>query len=373
MRRLTKIGSALGVALLTSVLCSFSFVERIDLAISDQFVRLLGKSPPPENIVVIAIDEPSYRELHVGFDKPWPRALHAKLLRRLKELEVASVSFDVLFTGPGSDAAVDKELVDAFKGVRSIIGVEAIKRTIAKQGGGIVIEELDQPFDDFREVTEQALVNLDMNTSDGFIRTFPFPTSDQTKRYPFLSYSAAGVSRDRNDSTPGKRDLIRYFGSARENARVVSYWEMFERMSPLEEASFKDAIVFVGLLLRSDTGVAQKDSYLSPFGGDMIFGVEIHATIAGNLSEENLGEATPSGYRSALPIYISRRCNFNSALALSYYPLYSCRCSGCTMGRHIDIRAWIGYLCRWCCHSSYPYSSYCPHQRSCLLCYYSQV
>jgi adenylate cyclase len=283
MRRLTKIGSALGVALLTSVLCSFSFVERIDLAISDQFVRLLGKSPPPENIVVIAIDEPSYRELHVGFDKPWPRALHAKLLRRLKELEVASVSFDVLFTGPGSDAAVDKELVDAFKGVRSIIGVEAIKRTIAKQGGGIVIEELDQPFDDFREVTEQALVNLDMNTSDGFIRTFPFPTSDQTKRYPFLSYSAAGVSRDRNDSTPGKRDLIRYFGSARENARVVSYWEMFERMSPLEEASFKDAIVFVGLLLRSDTGVAQKDSYLSPFGGDMIFGVEIHATIAGNL------------------------------------------------------------------------------------------
>lgn len=283
MRRLTKAGSALGVALLAALLCSFSFVERIDLAISDQFVRLLGKTSPPKNIVVIAIDEPSYRELNVGFDKPWPRALHAKLLRRLKELGVASVSFDVLFTGPGSDPAVDKELIEAFNGVRSIIGVEAIKRTIAKQGGGIVIEELDQPFDDFREVTEQALVNLDMNTSDGFIRTFPFPTSDQTKRYPFLSYAAAGIGRDHNESTPGKRDLIRYFGSARENARVVSYWEMFERMSPQEEASFKDAIVFVGLLLRSDTGVAQKDSYLSPFGGDMIFGVEIHATIAGNL------------------------------------------------------------------------------------------
>jgi adenylate cyclase len=58
---------------------------------------------------------------------------------------------------------------------------------------------------------------------------------------------------------------------------------MFQKMSPEEEASFKDAIVFVGLLLRSDTGVAQKDSYLSPFGGDMIFGVEVHAAIAGNL------------------------------------------------------------------------------------------
>lgn len=287
MHTFAKIGLTTGAALLTAILCSFSFVERVDLAISDQFVRLLGKSSPPKNIVVIAIDEPSYRELNVGFDRPWPRALHAKLLRRLKALEVASVSFDVLFTGPGSDPSVDRELIEAFRGVRSIIGVEAIKRTIAKQGGAIPIEEIDQPFKDFREATEQALVNLDMNTSDGFIRTFPFANSYHTKRYPFLSYAAAGISRNQDHGIPGKRDLIRYYGSARENARVVSYWEMFERMSPQEEASFKDAIVFVGLLLRSDTGVAQKDSYLSPFGGDMIFGVEIHATIAGNLLTQN--------------------------------------------------------------------------------------
>ncbi len=283
MGKFAKLGICFGAILFCAILCSFSFVERIDLAVSDQFTRILGKSRPRKNIIVIAIDEPSYRELNVGFDKPWPRALHAKLLRRLKELSVKSVAFDVLFTGPGSDAVVDQELIDAFKATHSIIGVEAIKKTIAKQGGGIVIEELDQPYDEFRNVTEQALVNLDMNTSDGFIRTFPFPTSDQTKRYPFLSFAAADISLDDARELPGKRDLIRYFGSARENARIVSYWEMFERMSAKEEASFKDAIVFVGLLLRSDTGVAQKDSYLSPFGGDMIFGVEIHATIAGNL------------------------------------------------------------------------------------------
>ena len=62
---------------------------------------------------------------------------------------------------------------------------------------------------------------------------------------------------------------------------------MFEKMAPAEEATFKDAVVFVGLLLRADTGVAQKDSYLSPFGGEMVFGVEVHATIAGNLLEQS--------------------------------------------------------------------------------------
>jgi adenylate cyclase len=287
MRLWAKLLIAATTAIFTALLCSFSFVEGIDLSVSDQLTRLAGKSPHPPNIVVIAIDEPSYRELDVGFDKPWPRALHARLLRRLKELGIARVAFDVLFTGPGSDPAVDLELINAFKDINAIIGVEAIKKTIAKQGGGIMVEELDQPYDPFREVTTQALVNLDMNTRDGFIRTFPFPNSDQTRRYPFLSFAAAGIKPGPGVNTPKPRDLIKYYGSARENARIVSYWEMFEKMAPEEEASFKDAIVFVGLLLRSDTGVAQKDSYLSPFGGDMIFGVEVHAAIAGNLLRHN--------------------------------------------------------------------------------------
>ncbi|MEY4701155.1 MAG: hypothetical protein RL326_1342 [Pseudomonadota bacterium] len=287
MRLLVRLGLAFAAGLITIGINTAPPTERIDLNVTDHIRRLVGRSTPTKNVVVVAIDEASYTELGVGFDKPWPRALHAKLLRRLKELGVRSVAFDVLFTGPSADAAVDQELIQAFQGVNSIIGVEAIKKTVAKQGGGIVVEEIDQPYDEFRRVTTQALVNLDMNTKDGFIRTFPFPTSDQTKRFPFLAYAAAGIPSTPGMRTPAPRDLIKYYGSARENARIVSYWEMFEKMAPTEEASFKDAVVFVGLLLRADTGVAQKDSYLSPFGGEMVFGVEVHATIAGNLLEQS--------------------------------------------------------------------------------------
>jgi adenylate cyclase len=287
MRFLVRLGVAIVAALVTIGINTMPPPERIDLNVTDHIRRLVGRSTPSKNVVVIAIDEASYTELGVGFDKPWPRALHAKLLRRLKELGARSVAFDILFTGPGADPAVDQELIEAFRGTNSIIGVEAIKKTVAKQGGGIVVEEIDQPYDEFRKVTTQALVNLDMNTKDGFIRTFPFPTSDQTKRFPFLAYAAAGVPSTPGMRTPARRDLIKYYGSARENARIVSYWEMFEKLAPAEEASFKDAVVFVGLLLRADTGVAQKDSYLSPFGGEMVFGVEVHATIAGNLLEQS--------------------------------------------------------------------------------------
>jgi adenylate cyclase len=48
----------------------------------------------------------------------------------------------------------------------------------------------------------------------------------------------------------------------------------------------KDAIVFVGLSMRSDIGGSQKDSYQTPYGPPMIFGVEVHATIVGNLLQK---------------------------------------------------------------------------------------
>jgi adenylate cyclase len=287
MNRKVKLLVTLGVACLTTAVCNLTPVEDLDLAAGDQLRRLAGKTPPPQNVVVIAIDEPSYRELGVSFDKLWPRALHAKLLRRLKELGVARVAFDVLFTGAGANPQHDNELSEAFSLNDAVIGVEASRQLVSKGGSRSIVERLDQPYEEFSKVTTRALVNLDMNTRDGLIRTFPFATSDETKKFPFLAYAAAGVSHHPEWQLPGPRDLIKYYGSARENARIISYWEMFEKMAPRDEASFKDAVVFVGLLLRSDTGPAQKDSYFSPFGGEMIFGVEIHAAIAGNLLQQS--------------------------------------------------------------------------------------
>lgn len=287
MKGAFKLAIASTVALVTAGLSCITVVEDLDLAAGDQLRRLVGKSPNPQNVVVIAMDETSYRELGVSFDKLWPRALHAKLLRRLKELGVARVAFDVLFTGAGSDPEADRELAEAMALNETIIGVEASRKVVGSGNSRSMIERLDQPYEEFSKVTTRALVNLDMNTRDGIIRTFPYATSDETKKLPFLAYAAAGISKHAEWRTPGRRDLIKYYGSARENARIISYWELFEKMAPRDEATFKDAIVFVGLLLRSDTGPAQKDSYFSPFAGEMIFGVEVHAAIAGNLLQQS--------------------------------------------------------------------------------------
>ncbi|MFN4896626.1 MAG: CHASE2 domain-containing protein [Pseudomonadota bacterium] len=284
MRRLFKCMIAAAMIIITTTLCHQTAVEDFDLAAGDLLRRLAGKTRPPSNVVVIAIDEASYNELGVSFGELWPRALHAKLLRRLNELRVASVAFDVLFTGPGAKPDEDRELAEAFALNKTTIGVE-VSRVMAT--ADTEIERVDRPFDEFAKVTTEALVNFDMNTRDGRIRNFPDAKSAADKGYPLLSFAAAGVADHPEWQLPRQRDMIKYYGSARENARIISYWEMFQKMAPSDEARFRDAVVFVGLLLRSDTGPAQKDSYFSPFGDEMIFGVEIHAAIAGNLIQQS--------------------------------------------------------------------------------------
>lgn len=280
--------------LLTLLLVITPLIEEIDLSVSDQLLRLRGKhtvtdqAPASQDssatrasqVAVVAIDESSYRELNVPFGPPWPRALHAKLLKRLKDLGAKRVVFDVLFVGQGPDPQADEDLAQALKEIPTVIGVESTVRYVSSQGGGYTIEEIELPYEPFKKSSQLALVGL--RDREGIIRNFPLPRSEQEQRYPFLSQAAAGIRRESGMGQPGPRDMIHYYGAGR-SLPIYSYWELLQDDLPIETEVFKDAIIFVGILLRSDTGAAQKDSYQTPFGGSMMHGVEVHATITANL------------------------------------------------------------------------------------------
>lgn len=65
------------------------------------------------NVVVVAIDAPSIDQIGVW---PWPRGLHAALLRRLGAAGAQDVAFDVDFSTP-SDPASDEAFVNALREV----------------------------------------------------------------------------------------------------------------------------------------------------------------------------------------------------------------------------------------------------------------
>jgi len=280
MKLLPRLAISCGVAIIAAFTMSTPLIEEIDFRVSDQIFRFLGNTTPPAKVVVVGIDEQSYSRLNVPFGPPWPRALHARLLNRLKELGAKRVAFDVLFVDPGPDPEIDAALSNAMGLLPTVIGAENTITNVKSQGGISEIENIELPHERFQQSAELALVGLD--ETNGIIRTFPFNRSELEAQYPRLAEAAAGFVDGSGSPRPGKRDLIRYYGAGG-SIPLVPYYELFEKETPGDRLRFQDAIVFVGIRLRSHTGAAKKDSYLTPFGAPMMYGVEVHATIANNL------------------------------------------------------------------------------------------
>ena len=86
-------------------------LDRADTAIYDALMQL-GQRPPLDDIVIIAIDNPSLQELGRW---PWPRTRHADLLNVLAEAKPKAIAYDVLFVEPDADPEADLALAAAMK------------------------------------------------------------------------------------------------------------------------------------------------------------------------------------------------------------------------------------------------------------------
>ncbi|WKA26779.1 EAL domain-containing protein [Bradyrhizobium roseum] len=165
----------------------------------------LQSRQPSGDIVVVAIDAPSIDQIGVW---PWPRTLHAELIRQLQKAGVRDIALDVDFSTP-SDSLSDRNFAEALE----------------RAGGSVVLPSFQQPRTDrtnlhvnrplqqFAEHSWPALVNVEV-APDGLVRRYPFGEKlDGTfvpsmatilagqyaeKRAPFLidySIRAAGIPK----------------------------------------------------------------------------------------------------------------------------------------------------------------------------------
>ena len=278
----------LGAALLTvaASLISISGIgERAEYRLADLWFSIKGKEPPPSKVMVVALDELSYTNLSVPLSAAWPRALHAELISKLAELGAEKVVFDVLFLDQGADSEADAAFESSLKKVPVILGAESSTRQVSGGGGSFFIEELLEPYAPFRKAAAGiGLVSLP--DDGGIIRRFMTARTEQTMNVPTLAEAGAGVDISDLSRLPREQDMIWYYGPAR-TIPVVSYYQVLDRDRPISKSLVEGRTVYVGLLMRSDTGPAQKDVFQTPYGGGGIFGVEVHATASANLRSNN--------------------------------------------------------------------------------------
>jgi adenylate cyclase len=282
---------AIGLAFIATLIHGIVYFSplgaKVEHYVADAWFTARGKIDSPGSVAIVAIDEQSYRNLNVPLNQPWPRALEAKLLAKLKNYDVKGVVFDILFLDQGSDPAADRALAESIAGIPVYLGAESSVQQVRAATGSYVLEELLTPYPPFKDAAKGiALVGLPEDA--GVIRRFFTARSEQTAHIPslaeagYLLYSGASAA----PQAPSERDFIKYYGPAR-SIPSYSFYQLLEEEKPLPKEVLQGRVVYVGLVLRTDTGPAQKDVFSSPFLGERIFGTEIHATGAANLIEQN--------------------------------------------------------------------------------------
>jgi len=105
-----RIGLALMLVLLAFVLNQTDWLNRWNLLFYDWNLSH-GSRVPAEDIVIVAIDEQSLRKLGRW---PWPRHIHAELVRKLAASGAKAVALDIVFAEPDvAHPAADRDLASA--------------------------------------------------------------------------------------------------------------------------------------------------------------------------------------------------------------------------------------------------------------------
>ena len=291
--------AAFGITLLLSQMPFFTVLELKGL---DLLFILRGPLPPPESVIIVAIDEASMAE--IGQQWPWPRSLHAQLIQKLKQAGARAIGFDILFSEP-SQAAEDQAFARAVQESGNVVLVSALAAVDDPMFRHTLRVD---PMPLLRDVATvgNPFVGIDR---DGVVRRARLLAPDMPsfalqvvrralQHSPQSEHATLPLARQLKPIDFLQEHLINYQGPPK-TIKAVSYYQalQFERMLP--PGLFADKIVLVGRWLEAipEPQRLSGDMFLTPFSwvnGEAAAGVEIQAEIIADLlAERFLTEPAP--------------------------------------------------------------------------------
>jgi adenylate cyclase len=261
-------------ALVALILLPLLLVEPFRL-VEARLYDILSTIDPPRpaepGVTIVAIDEPSFQEINRRW--PWPRTVHADLVRSLREAGAAVIGLDVIFADPTTPEA-DGALAAAV-GPDTVLAADDV--TIALDQGTQTsrVMPLDSLLDG-QALAGTTAVDLD---GDGYQRRMPAAPDTFAREALRLAGHPA------EPAPPGA--LVQYFGPPR-TYPTVSFYQALDPARFLPPGRLKGRIVFVGLSLKAapDARSGATDAFLTPYTlatGSLTAGAEVQATILDNL------------------------------------------------------------------------------------------
>jgi adenylate cyclase len=269
-RALQVAAAAAAVAAVVSGLLFAEPFRTAEARLYDLFATLAPPVPSPD-VVVVAIDEPSFAD--VGAQWPWPRSIHARLITALREAGARAIGLDIIFSEPSEPA--EDEALAAVLGPDVVLAADETLIETDQAVQAIRTEPLPM-FTARGAIIGLAPVLID---GDGVVRRVP----------PFREgFSARLLDAARVPFPPPPEGaLLAPAGPAR-TFRTVSYYQALDPAGMLPPGTFQDAIVLVGLSLQNaaDVDMGSADTFATSFTTrthQLVAGVEVQATVLDNL------------------------------------------------------------------------------------------
>ena len=286
-------GVVLGGALLTTFVGLLLCFGQLSNGISSASYDLLSSVKPlvhnPGPVAMVYMDEESFKQLGQDYNKgTWDRRLHARLLRRLKELGAKGVAFDIVFSVNSPDPAVDADLAGAITNMGNVVLAAEWTKPDPKKNNG----KVNMPNDTLSDAATQVGIAEMGPDEDLMVRRHFF---DFNGVVPTLAWASAEVLNVPLPSKPEEKlrtRWINYYGPP-DHLNGISYWKLFTDDPALAPPPgfFKDRFVFVGANIRTVAATERKDEYRNPYsrwinqesGAKYMPGMDVQATVLLNL------------------------------------------------------------------------------------------
>jgi adenylate cyclase len=289
----------LAVATFISSLGIGSFTEHF---FKSKVFAMRGELKPDTRILIAGIGEQDIKLLEdAGVYYPFPRNMHADLIRKLADAGAKAVVFDILFSTEPFDVSEDEALRDAilYARKRGTTVILACALEFSKQAGGAAdIGALVSPTETIMQA-QPLLATANTQPKLSYKETESGETSLGGVYYYSQSLQAFSVVQNLESEelvssyakyglSPQGAFIINYFGpdGTIQNVSYASFFpELLEKgfaetqkntnegggaTQSLEMSKFKDSVVFVGSRAKADN-----DYFMTPFGE--MFGVETNA------------------------------------------------------------------------------------------------
>jgi adenylate cyclase len=282
------------LAFVTVVVVSFATLlglfEYLELKAIDTAFNIRGPLSPVAPIVIVAIDDESFRESGQSA-WPWKRAYLAQLVAAIAKGHPKSITIDVFWSEPGSDEGGDAVLAKTIADAGNVILANDINHVV---GAGFEYDELRNPLPELRAgAIHVGIANL-VRDSDGYVRSLPFYLTHTADQQAYFSWSAYTLFHYLNALPPDTissasasigslkvpldNGLVRinFLGAPGQVFEQVQAYQLVtgEAYQQRGDDFLKDKIVLLGA-----TAESLHDTYPTPFkgGSQPMPGVEINA------------------------------------------------------------------------------------------------